>query len=153
MSKTMRQTKRGDYISWNKYFMKLAKLSARRSKDPSTQVGAVIVDNENKIVSIGYNGMPRGCSDDKFCWGKDKTVDNKYLYVVHAEVNAILNSNTSLDNTILYTTLFPCNECAKVIIQSGIKKVIYKKRKKSLSYKASKKMFKSAGVRYQKYVR
>ena len=109
-------------ISWDEYFMGLAHLSALRSKDPNTQVGACIVDEDKKVVSIGYNGMPRGCDDNKMPW-------DKYAYVVHAELNAILNSPRTLKDTILYVSLFPCNECAKAIIQSGIKKIYYESDK------------------------
>lgn len=145
-------SKRKDYISWKKYFMDMALLSAQRSKDPNTQVGCVIVDEDNRVISIGYNGFPNGCSDDKFPWNKGEGLDNKMLYVCHAELNAIMNGYIKLHNCILYTSLFPCNECAKLIIQSGIKKIYYKDIKKDkLSTKASKIMFKSSGVKYKKY--
>ena len=118
--------KRQDYLSWDEYFMGIAELSARRSKDPSTQVGACIVDDNNKIMSVGYNGMPHCCSDDEYPWGRDEGLDSKYLYVCHAELNAILNCAVgSVRGCSVYTTLFPCNECAKAIIQSGIKRVVY----------------------------
>lgn len=143
-------SKRKDYISWNKYFIELAKLSAQRSKDPDTQVGAVLVDNENRIISIGYNGFPRGCDDDKFCWGKGDGLHNKHLYVVHAEINAILNTNKDTEGSVLYTTLFPCNECTKIIIQKGIRKIYYLNRKKNISSKASKIMLKCVGIKYKK---
>ena len=115
--------KRNDYISWNDYFMKLAHLTSKRSKDPNTQVGAVIVGENNKIIGVGYNGLPRGCSDDEFSW----ETPEKYSYVVHAELNACINANdfNSLKGATMYSTLFPCSECAKVIIQLGIKKIIY----------------------------
>ena len=117
--------KRKDYISWDEYFMGVAKLAARRSKDPSTQVGACIVSPENIIISTGYNGMPKGCSDDEFPWEREGA-DTKYPYVVHAELNAILNANgRNLQGSRLYVVLFPCNECAKAIIQSGVKEVVY----------------------------
>ena len=117
-------------ISWDEYFMGLAHLSALRSKDPNTQVGACIVDEENKVVSIGYNGMPRGCQDNKMPWEREGGfLTTKYAYVVHAELNAILNSPRSVKNCTLYVSLFPCNECAKAIIQSGIKKVVYESDK------------------------
>ena len=117
--------KRTDYISWDEYFMGIAMLAAKRSKDPSTQVGACIVSNDNIIISTGYNGMPKGCSDDEFPW--DRTgEETKYPYVVHAELNAILNANgRDLRGSRLYVALFPCNECAKAIIQSGVKEVLY----------------------------
>lgn len=120
--------KRSNYITWDQYFMGIAKLSAFRSKDPNTQVGCCIVSTTNKVISLGYNGMPKGCSDDVFPWERDNAneLDNKYLYVCHSEINAILNaSGRSLDNCKLYVTLFPCHDCAKAIIQSGIKEVIY----------------------------
>ena len=129
--------------------MALAKISAKRSKDPNTQVGACIVDEDNRVVSIGYNGFPKGCDDNIYPWGRDgEFLETKYPYVVHAELNAILNSNKSLKNTSIYVTLFPCNECCKAIIQSGIKKVYYESDKYSDTdiVKASKKMFISAGV-------
>ena len=117
--------KRRGYITWDEYFMGVAKLSAMRSKDPSTQVGACIVSQDNKILSMGYNGFPKGCSDDEFPWGKGDPDDynDKYLYVTHSELNAILNyRGGSLEGSKLYVTLFPCNECAKAIIQAGIRK-------------------------------
>lgn len=146
--------KREDYISWDEYFMGVANLAAYRSKDPSTQVGACIVDTDNTILSIGYNGFPRGCSDDEFPWNRDgdNAYDTKYMYVAHAELNAILNSNgKSLKGSTLYVSLFPCNECAKAIIQSGIKHIIYQSDKyaDSESTKASKRMLDAAGVKYR----
>ncbi|MBK5245339.1 MAG: dCMP deaminase family protein [Eubacteriaceae bacterium] len=119
--------KRQDYITWDEYFMGIALLSARRSKDPNTQVGACIVNERNIILSTGYNGMPKGCSDDDLPWDRDGDFQHtKYAYVCHAELNAILNSDgRSLADAILYVTCFPCNECAKAIIQAGIKKVVY----------------------------
>jgi dCMP deaminase len=117
--------KRTDYITWDEYFMGVALLAARRSKDPNTQVGACIVDENNVILTTGYNGFPIGCSDDEFPWDREGEI-TKYPYVVHAELNAILNaSGKSLRGSRLYVALFPCNECAKAIIQAGIKKVIY----------------------------
>lgn len=146
-------SKRTDYISWNQYFMELAKLSARRSKDPSTQVGAVIIGDENRIVSIGYNGFPRGCNDDIFPWTKDKTIEeNKYLYVVHAEQNAIINSTEeTLKGCTMYTTLFPCNDCAKLIIQCGINRVVYIEQKPGMSTLAAMKMFNHCNVVFEEY--
>ena len=141
--------KRQQVISWDEYFMGLAHLSALRSKDPSTQVGACIVDENNKVVSIGYNGFPMGCSDDEFPWGREGgMLDTKYAFVVHAELNAILNSTRSLAGCTLYVSLFPCNECAKAIIQSGIRKIIYEcdKYAKEDNVIASKKMLRAAGV-------
>lgn len=142
-------TKRTDYISWDEYFMGVAKLAAQRSKDPSTQVGACIVSNDNKILSIGYNGMPLHCNDDDFSWNRDITLDNKYFYIVHSELNAILNyRGGSLEGSKMYVTLFPCNECAKAIIQSGIKAIIYgdDKYKDTREVQASKRMLHTAGV-------
>lgn len=141
--------KRLDVLSWEQYFMSLAHLSAKRSKDPSTQVGACIVDRNNHIVSMGYNGLPNGCDDDLFPWGRQGTMlDTKYAYVVHAELNAILNSRQVLNDCTIYVSLFPCNECAKAIIQSGIKKVVYEcdKYAHTDAVKASKRMFAAANV-------
>ncbi len=146
--------KRLDYLSWDEYFMSIAVLSSKRSKDPSTQVGACIVDNEKKILSMGYNGMPHCCDDDEYPWGKDEGLNSKYLYVCHAELNAILNSHSGdVKGSTVYTTLFPCNECAKAIIQSGIKEVVYYEDKYADTdgVKASKRMFDSAGVKYRAY--
>ncbi len=146
--------KRLDYLSWDEYFMSIAVLSSKRSKDPSTQVGACIVDNEKKILSMGYNGMPHCCDDDEYPWGKDEGLNSKYLYVCHAELNAILNSHSGdVKGSTVYTTLFPCNECAKAIIQSGIKEVVYYEDKYADTdgVKASKRMFDSAGVVYRCY--
>ncbi len=119
--------KRNDYISWDEYFMGIAVLSAMRSKDPGTQVGACIVSDENRIMTVGYNGMPRGCSDDDYPWERRGDVlDTKYAFVCHAELNAILNYNGgSMKGSRCYVTLFPCNECAKAIIQKGIAEIIY----------------------------
>ena len=145
--------KRMDYISWDEYFMGIAMLAAKRSKDPSTQVGACIVSPDNIIISTGYNGMPKGCSDDEFPWERDGAaeIDTKYPFVVHAELNAILNANgRDLRGSRLYVALFPCNECAKAIIQSGIKEVIYLSDKycDTPSNSASKRMLRAAGVNY-----
>ncbi len=150
-------TKREDYISWDEYFMGVAHLSGMRSKDPNTQVGACIVSNDNKILSMGYNGFPRGCSDDEFPWDREgDTLDTKYPFVTHSELNAILNyRGGSLEGTKLYVSLFPCNECAKAIIQAGITMVVYAsdKYKGTPSNIASKKMFDAAGVQYVPYAR
>ena len=144
--------KRTDYISWDEYFMGVAMLAARRSKDPSTQVGACIVSQDNIIFSSGYNGMPKGCSDDEFPWERSGAEnETKYPYVVHAELNAILNANgRDLRGSKLYVALFPCNECAKAIIQSGVKEVVYlsDKYKDTMGNLASKKMLDAAGVQY-----
>lgn len=150
--------KRTDYISWDEYFMGVAMLSAMRSKDPSTQVGCCIVSPDNKILSMGYNGLPTGCSDDEFPWERDgeDPLETKYVYTVHSELNAILNySGGSLRGSKLYVSLFPCNECCKAIIQSGIKEVIYDcdKYAGTTEVIASKKMMDAAGVRYYQYHR
>jgi len=146
--------KRKDYITWDEYFMGIAMLSAMRSKDPNTQVGACIVDQQNKIVGIGYNGFPIGCSDDILPWEREaKNInDTKYPYVVHAEANAILNSTKDLHGAKIYVGLFPCNECAKLIIQAGIKEIVYlsDKYKDLNTTKASKRMLKMAGVKLRK---
>lgn len=142
------------HISWDEYFMGVALLSSFRSKDPHTKVGACIVNTKKRIVGIGYNGFPYGCSDEKYPWENNKEnkfLDTKYPYVVHAEANAILNSTESLDNATLYVSLFPCNECAKLIIQSGIKHIVYMddKYKGQDSFIASRRMFDSANVDYR----
>jgi dCMP deaminase len=148
--------KRKDYITWDEYFMGVAKLSAMRSKDPNTQVGACIVSDDNKILSMGYNGFPIGCSDDEFPWAREaeEPLDIKYLYSTHSELNAILNyRGGSLEGAKLYVTLFPCNECAKAIIQCGIKELVYEddKYEKTTSVIASKRMLKAAGVKVTRY--
>ena len=149
--------KRTDYITWDEYFMGVAKLSAMRSKDPNTQVGACIVSDDNKILSMGYNGFPIGCSDDEFPWAREgDALNNKYFYITHSELNAILNyRGGSLEGAKLYVTLFPCNECAKAIIQAGIKTLVYDddKYKDTPSVIASKRMLDAAGVRYYRYKR
>ena len=141
-------------ISWDEYFMGVALLSAKRSKDPSTQVGACVVNEDKRIIGIGYNGFPTGCKDELFPWGKTDTnrLNTKYPYVVHAEPNAILNCTSSLKGATLYVTLFPCNECAKLIIQSVIKKIIYMcdKYRNEESYVASRRMFDAVGIKYEK---
>ncbi len=147
--------KREDYITWDQYFMGIALLSAERSKDNNTQVGACIVDKNNKILSVGYNGMPTGCNDDEMPWDREgEFLNTKYAFVCHAELNAILNYNGgSLDGATLYVTLFPCNECAKAIIQKGIKEVVYvsDKYSDSPSTIASKKMLDMAGVSVRRF--
>lgn len=149
-------TKRQDYISWDEYFMGVALLSAKRSKDPNTQVGACIVNDKNKIVGAGYNGLPIGCSDDEFPWSKQGDfLETKYPYVCHAELNAILNNiGMDLKGCKIYTALFPCNECTKAIIQSGISEVIFlsDKYNGSDTSVASKKMLDTAGVKYRKVI-
>ena len=146
--------KRKDYISWDEYFMGVALLAAKRSKDPSTQVGACIVDTNNVILTTGYNGFPTGCSDDEFPWNREGEV-TKYPFVVHAELNAILNaSGKSLRNSTLYVALFPCNECAKAIIQAGVSEVVYLSDKyaDTPATQASKMMLRAAGVRLRNFV-
>ena len=146
--------KRLDYISWDEYFMGVAMLAARRSKDPNTQVGACIVSQDKIIISTGYNGMPKGCSDDEFSWEREGE-DTKYPYVVHAELNAILNANgRDLRGSRLYVALFPCNECAKAIIQAGVREVIYLSDKyaDTPATRASKRMMEAAGVRFTRLV-
>ncbi len=147
--------KRKDYISWDEYFMSVACLSGMRSKDPNTQVGACIVSRDNKILSMGYNGFPLGCSDDEFPWGREgEELETKYPFTVHSELNAILNyRGGTLDGSKLYVTLFPCNECAKAIIQAGIRTVIYRedKYRDTAQVIASKRMFRAAGVEYCQY--
>lgn len=153
----MGEEKRKDYITWDEYFMGVAMLSGMRSKDPNTQVGACIVSSDNKILSMGYNGFPKGCSDDEFPWGREgDPLENKYFYSTHSELNAILNyRGGSLEGSKLYVSLFPCNECAKAIIQAGIKTVIYDcdKYDGTPSVIASKRMFDAAGIRYYQYSR
>ena len=141
--------KRQHVITWDQYFMGMAHLSALRSKDPSTQVGAVIVSPANKVVSIGYNGLPKGCSDDEYPWEREgSALESKYVYVVHAELNAILNAPLSVQGCRIYVSLFPCNECAKAIIQAGIAEIVYEDDKYADTdiVKASKRMLNSAGV-------
>lgn len=149
--------KRTDYIEWNEYFMAIALLSAKRSKDPNTQVGACITNSDHKITAVGYNGLPIGCSDDTFPWGKntENPLDNKHMYVCHAELNAILSKNSAdVKNGTMYVTLFPCNECTKLIIQSQIKEIIYLSDKHSHkpAVIAAKKMFDTVGISYAKFV-
>ena len=146
--------KRTENLSWDQYFMGIARLSAERSKDPSTQVGTCIINHDNKIVGIGYNGFPTGISDDDLPWSRDGGfLDTKYPYVCHAEMNGILNSTQSLKGCSMYVTLFPCNECAKLIIQSGIQAVIYLSDKYSNqdNIKASKILLGKAGIATKQY--
>ena len=147
--------KRQDYISWDEYFMGVALLAAKRSKDPNTQVGACIVGSDNRILSVGYNGFPNGCSDELFPWAREGAeLETKYPFVAHSELNAILNyRGGSLEGSKLYVSLFPCNECAKAIIQAGIRTVIYDSDKYdgTPGNVASKKMFDAAGVKYIQY--
>ena len=148
--------KRQDYLSWDEYFMAVAMLSGMRSKDPNTQVGCCIVSADNKILSMGYNGLPMGCSDDEFPWDRegDDPLATKYPFVAHSELIAILNyRGGSLDGAKLYVSLFPCNECAKAIIQAGIRTVIYASDKYADApmTRASRRMFNAAGVTLRKY--
>lgn len=150
-------SKRKDYLNWDEYFMAVAKLSAMRSKDPSTQVGACIVSENNRILSIGYNGAPNGYHDDEFPWGREgEPLETKYMYVVHAERNAVLNycgSRKDLEGAKIYVDLFPCHECAKEIIQSGIKEVVYLTDSFKTGQEhviASKRLFDKCGVKYKK---
>ena len=143
---------REDYISWDEYFMLVAKVSALRSKDPNTQVGACIVGKDNRIVGCGYNGAPMNFSDSKFPWNRDgEFTESKYAYVCHAELNAILNSHTDLRGTTIYVDLFPCNECAKAIVQAGIEKVIYLSDKYNGTDGniAAKRIFDECGIIYE----
>ena len=145
------KTKRTDYINWEDYFMAIAELSAQRSKDPSTQVGACIVNSQKRIIGIGYNGFPTGCSDDQLPWDREGDyLDTKYPYVCHAEMNAITNSSNKpqLEGATMYVSLFPCNECAKLIVQVGIKEVVYlsDKYREEPVFKAARKIFEMAKV-------
>lgn len=146
--------KRNDYIAWDDYFMGVSLLAAERSKDPSTQVGACIVSDDNRILSTGYNGFPQGCSDDDFPWNRDASQgETKYNFVVHAELNAILNAGgKSLLGSRIFVSLFPCHECAKAIIQAGVKEVVYlsDKYNGTESDNASKRMLNAAGVKLTK---
>jgi dCMP deaminase len=148
--KEKQMNKRTDYLSWDEYFMGVALLSAQRSKDPNTQVGACIVNTKNKIVGVGYNGFPTGCSDDEFPWNREgEYLETKYPYICHAELNAVINKiSADLYDCRLYVALFPCNECAKVIIQAGMTEVIYLSDKyaETDAVKASRRMFQAAGV-------
>lgn len=149
------KSKRANYLSWNVYFSSIAKLVSQRSKDPNYQVGAVIVNQQKEIIATGYNGFPWGCSDDKYPWNDESSwLDTKYPYVVHAEANAIVHARQNCEGFIIYTTLFPCNECAKLIIQAGIKTVYYLNWPNSeqwdKSWTATKIMFDEVNINYQK---
>ncbi|MCI5144907.1 MAG: cytidine deaminase [Candidatus Electrothrix sp. AR3] len=152
----MRGEKRRDYLSWDEYFMAVALLSGFRSKDPSTQVGACVASSSNKIIGVGYNGFPWGCSDDDLPWSREgQYLNTKYPYVCHAELNAVLNSTTrNLSDCRIYVALFPCNECGKVIIQSGIQEIIYlsDKYKDTAAVQAAKIMFDKSGIPYRQFV-
>ena len=150
----MKNDKRKEYLDWDETFMLMSNLIAKRSKDPSTQVGSCVVNDQNVVVGLGYNGFPRGCHDDRLPWKREGSpLDVKYTYVVHAEANAIMNANSSVKGCRLYVDLFPCNECAKMIIQSGVKEVVYgcDKYADVDIFKASRKMLKTAGVKLRKY--
>ncbi len=150
----MDNNKRQDYFSWDETFMQICRVIAKRSKDPNTQTGSCIVDQDNIIISLGYNGFPRGCHDDNLPWCREgEFVDKKYAYVVHAEANAILNANQDTKGAKLYCGLFPCNECSKMIIQSGIQEIIYEDDKyhDSEIWQASRRMLDMAGVKYRLY--
>ena len=147
--------KRDGYISWDEFFMGAAMLCAERSKDPNTTVGACIIDDDKKILSCGYNGAPTGFSDEIMPWDRDGDfINTKYAYVCHAEANAILNSHSDLRGSTIYVDLFPCNECAKLIIQAGIKKVIYYSDKYNGTEGniVAKKLFDECNVQYTKYI-
>lgn len=146
---------RKDFIDWDEYFMGIALLSSMRSKDPNTQVGACIVNEDKRIVGVGYNGLPKGCNDEDFPWEREgEFLETKYPYVCHAELNAILNSIQSLKDCIIYVALFPCNECSKAIIQSGIKEIVYlsDKHNGTDANKASKKMLETAGIKFRQFI-
>lgn len=150
------KTKRTNCITWDQYFMGVAVLASKRSKDPVTQTGAVIVDSDKKIVSIGYNGFPIGCKDDEFPWDDSSapfSLESKHMYVVHSELNAILNAHgANLVGDIMYTTLFPCAECAKAIINVGISRIVFLDIKYNKTYtEAAKRMFNAANVHYTQY--
>lgn len=147
--------KRQDYFSWDEAFMQMARVIAQRSKDPSTQAGACIVNEKNIIIGVGYNGFPRGCADEKLPWEREgKLEETKYAYVVHAEENAVLNTESSTEGARLYCTLFPCNGCTKIIIQKGIKEVIYENDKyhDKPEWMASRRMLELAGIKTRQYV-
>jgi dCMP deaminase len=151
----MQNDKREGYFDWDETFMQMSKVIAERSKDPNTQNGACIVNADNVVVGLGYNGFPRGCGDAELPWSREGDFcDKKYAYVVHAEENAIYNANASTEGARLYCTLFPCNECTKAIIQNGIKEVIFEDDKYHDDdiWKASRKMLDLAGVTYRQYL-
>lgn len=149
-------TKRTDYLSWDEYFMAVALLSGQRSKDPNTQVGACVANTQNKIVGVGYNGFPWGCSDDELPWAREGSLlDTKYPYVCHAELNAVLNSiSRDLSGCRIYVALFPCNECTKVIIQSGIREIIYLSDKygDTDTIRAAKIMLDKSNTSYRRFI-
>ena len=149
------QQARNNYISWDECFMRKAHVIAERSKDPSTQAGAVVVNQHNVVVGLGYNGFPRGIETDAFSWEREgEFLDTKYPYVCHAEENAVYNANNTTQDCKIYCTLFPCNECAKTMIQNGIKEVIYEsdKYRDVNPFIASRRLFGAAGITYRQYV-
>ena len=151
----MKQDKSQNVFSWDETFMNIAKVIAHRSKDPNTPNGACLVNRDNVIIGLGYNGFPRGCSDDELPWGREGNFcDKKYAYVVHAEANAILNANADTRGSITYCTLFPCNECVKILIQKGIKEIVYENDKyhDEEIWQAARKMLDLAGVKYRQYI-
>ncbi|XP_053399602.1 deoxycytidylate deaminase-like [Mercenaria mercenaria] len=146
--------KRSNYLNWEEYFMGIALITAQRSKDPNRQVGSCIVNAEKRIIGTGYNGMPNGCSDDVLPWGKNspEKLKNKDYYVCHSEMNAIVNKMSSdVRGSTIYVTYFPCNECAKLLIQAGIKQVVYYEDNYKEVSEASRKMLKMARVKTKKY--
>lgn len=148
------QKPRDNHISWDECFMRIARVIADRSKDPSTQAGALVVDMGNVVVGLGYNGLPRGVEADQFPWERTGAfLDVKYAYVCHAEENAIYNANKSTHGCKIYCTLFPCNECAKTIIQNGVKEVIYESDKyhDEKECVAARRLFEAAGVSCRQY--
>lgn len=154
MEKNKMTGERMNNISWDEYFMGVAMLSAMRSKDPSTQVGSCIVTEDKRIVGIGYNGAPKGFDDKDFPWArKGDFLKVKYPFVVHAEANAIMNATTNLKGCILYVALMPCNQCAQLIAQSGIKEVVYisDKYKDVDVFKAGKIILNKAGIKIRKF--
>ena len=147
--------KRQNYYSWGEAFIQMCRIIAQRSKDPNTQTGACIVSQKNIIISFGYNGFPRGCNDDVLPWDREgEFAKTKYPYVVHAEENAVLNAPCSTEGAKMYCSLFPCNECTKVIIQKGIQEIIYESDKyhDAKEYIASRKMLNMAGIKYRQYI-
>lgn len=149
------QTARENYISWDECFMRMAHVISERSKDPSTQAGAVITNQNNVVIGMGYNGFPRGIDNDKLPWAREGSfLDTKYAYVCHAEENAVYNSNSSVKDSKIYCTLFPCNECAKTLIQNGITEIIFESDKYHDTdiCKASRRMLDGANIKYRQYI-
>ena len=149
------QKSRENYISWDECFMQMANVISQRSKDPSTQAGSVIVDQNNVVVGLGYNGFPRGINNNQLTWEREGNfLDTKYAYICHAEENAVYNANNSTKQCKVYTTLFPCNECAKTLIQNGITEVVYESDKYHDvdCFVASRKLFDAAGIKYRQYI-